>query len=510
MKVLLISPLCQPSLWQNEIVSCEPPLGICYIASVLEKHGHAVRILERRRIIGSRRRTEKNLEGLDKETFAQLKAFNPDYIGVTATTPLIMDAYRVAQIAREANPHTKIMVGGCHPTAEPARTLKECEEIDVVCIGEGEFTFLEYVNGSPPKDIDGIAYRDNGRVSLTKPRSFYPELDSIPFPARHLLDKGYYFSPQSMTIRGFYLAQTTLLAARGCPYRCTFCQSGQLAKAGVGRYARFHSPERVIEEIKHLIRDFNINGLLFAEDMFSIKKENVLKICELLIREELDKKLKWAVNLRTDAADKELLEVMKRAGCVQVVYGCESGSQRTLDRLHKKTTVEKNYEAIKLAKGAGLTVEANIMIGLPGETEENFLETVKFLERARPDRINRGKLYPLPGTPIFEEMFRTRKINNLRDWNDLWDKYVANDFTFADISPNRFAELQALMDRKVICPINYVYKIKNNWKTYPAMALRQMILMVLHLGVLYMPLRFQKVARQIAEWLQVQSRYVAE
>ncbi|MFQ5456696.1 MAG: B12-binding domain-containing radical SAM protein [Nitrospirota bacterium] len=510
MKILLITPLCQPSLWENEISSRWPSLGLCYIASVLKREGYEVSIFERRRIIDRNRRTEENLRALDKETIRYIKSFNPSFIGITATTPLIMDAYRVARLIKEGYPSIRIMVGGCHPTAEPVRTLKDCPEIDAVCIGEGEFTFLDFVRGLPLQEINGIAYREDNKIKLTPKREFYKDIDTIPFPARELLDRDYYFSPQGMTMRGYYLRATTLLAARGCPFRCAFCQSGQLSKVGTGKYVRFHSPKLVIEEIKQLIKEFDINGLLFAEDMFSIKKDNVNAICELMIKEGIHKKIKWAANLRVDAVDRELFKIMKEAGCIQIVYGCESGSQRTLDRLQKRTTVEMNYEAIRLAKEEGITVESNIMIGLPGETEDDFQETIEFLKNSRPDRINRGKLYPLPGTPIYEELLKAGEIREIKNWNDIWDRYVATELTFADISPRRFAMLQAKMDRTVVYPINYICKIKNNLKIYPMMALRQAVLMVVHCSVLYLPLSFQRFARRIAGLLRIQSKYVAE
>ena len=316
MRICLINPLCQPSLWENEIVSHWPPLRLAYIASILERYGHEVKILERRRIIDQKRRTEENLMELDRATAKYIKSFKPDVVGITATTPLIMDAYRTAKIVKEIDPYIRVMIGGCHPTAEPERTLRECSEIDALSIGEGEMTFLDFVNGKPLKEIEGVAYKENGQMVFTKARTFYPEIDDLPFPARNLLDRDFYFSSQSMTIRGFYLNQTTILAARGCPYKCTFCQSGQLAKAGIGKYVRFHSPERVIAEIEHLVKDFKINGLLFAEDMFSIKAENVYNICELMLKVGLNKEIKWAANLRVDSADKELFQTMKDAGCV--------------------------------------------------------------------------------------------------------------------------------------------------------------------------------------------------
>jgi anaerobic magnesium-protoporphyrin IX monomethyl ester cyclase len=503
MRVCLINPLCQPSLWENEIISHEPPLGLCYIASILEKNGHKIKILERRRIIDRRRRTEKNLRRLDEETYKQIRAFSPEYVGITATTPLIMDAYRVAKITKRVNSNIKVMIGGPHPTAEPIRTLQDCKEIDVVCIGEGEFTFLEFVESHSFDKIQGIAYRDNGKVVFTEQRDFCQNIDSLSFPARHLLDRNHYFSPQSTTIRGNYLIGTTILAARGCPYKCTFCQSSHLSKIAKGEYVRFHSPEFVIEEIKSLIKNYRIQGILFAEDTFSLKKSNVYNICELLAKEGISKKIKWAVNLRVDIVDTELLKLMKRAGCVQVIYGCESGSQNTLDRLQKKTTVEQNYRAVELTKRAGLCCEVNVMVGLPGETEVDFLKTIEFLKRAKPDRIVKGKLYPLPGTSIYEELKEKNIIEEPLNWNDLWDLYVHTDFTFASVARERFTKLYLRMDREAVYRRNYWNEIRNLAKKHPLKVATKSITMLMHLGVLYLPKSIQKTIQAMIDRVKV-------
>lgn len=505
MKALLIHPLSQSGLWENEIVSHEPPLGICYIAAVLEKSGHDVRLMERRRIIGRKKRSPENMAELDRETIRLIAAFAPDVVGITATTPLISDACKVAAMVKGINPAVRVMAGGCHPTAEPERTLRDAPGMDAVCIGEGEFAFLEFTEGKPLKDIKGIAYMEGGKAVFTEKRPFFQELDDLPFPARHLLERGHYFSPQSTTIRGNRLVGTTFLTARGCPHKCTFCQSGYLARSGAGKYTRFHSPEYVVQQIKALVKDFGVQGLLFAEDIFSLRKENVFQVCELLIKEGLQGRLKWAANLRVAAAEPELLSLMKRAGCVQVIYGCESGSQDTLERLKKKTTVEQNYRAVEVTKASGLSCEVNVMVGLPGETEEDILKTIGFLRRAKPDRIVKGKLYPLPGTPIYGELKASGVIAEPSNWDDLWERHVRSDFTFASVSPERFNRLYVKLDREAVYRRNYLSEIKNLMGKDNLRALKRTLVMLIHLSVLYLPLSVQKVVHRAVDRVKARS-----
>ena len=502
MRVCLINPLSQANLWEGEIASHEPPLGLCYLASVLEKNGHKVKIIERRRFIGNRRRNEANLNALDREIYKQIKSFNPAFVGITATTPLIMDAYRLTRVVKQADDNIKIMAGGCHPTARPKRVLEDSSEIDAVCIGEGEFVFLEFVQGRPLDQIKGIAYRNDGEIAFTQQRDFYQDIDDLPFPSRHLLDRKHYFSAQSTTIRGNHLAATTVLTARGCPYKCVFCQAGFLAKSGKGRFVRFRSPASVIEEIKRLIKDFAIGGIFFAEDMFSLELKNVFNLCELFIKAGLNKKIEWAANLRVDAAKPGLLKLMKQAGCIQVIYGCESGSQDILDRLEKRASVEQNYKAVEITKKAGLFCEVNVMMGLPQETEGDFLKTIEFLKRAKPDRIVKSKLYPLPGTPLYEDLKSKNIIKEPDNWNDLWDIYVNADFTFADMRYEKFIKLCLRLDREVIYRRNYINEIKNIMKKSFILGVVKIFTMVFHLFILYLPVSAQKILQRFIDSLK--------
>jgi radical SAM superfamily enzyme YgiQ (UPF0313 family) len=510
MKVLLINPLIQKAQWENDITSKWPPLGIAYIAAVLEKNGHQVKILERRLLAGVKPRTKEHLKKVDNLTIKQIKEFEPEIVGITASTPLIMDAYWTAKLVKGIDSSIIVVIGGAHPTAEPIFCLEQCSEIDIVCRGEGELTMLDLANKLPLDKIDGITFRKNGQIVSTSNRQVWENLDEIPYPAYHLLDKNFYFKPTSVLIRGFYLKGMTIIAARGCPFNCAFCQSSQLARSNKGRFLRFHSSEYVIGMIKHLIDNYGVEGILFAEDIFSLDKENMVKICNLLIKERLDKKIKYAVNLRVDTVDEELLRLLKNSGCVRAIYGFESGSDRVLKIMNKRTTLEQNLRAVKLTKEAGITCEASILIGAPGEQEEDLKKTLKFLKRSKPNRVIRSKFFPIPGTTFYNQLLEKSIIEKPENWDILMEKYTLSDYTFADMSKKRFKKLWAKLDREGTLPINYMFAIKMNWKKRPIMALRQFLLMIVHCATLYLPSTIQNPLRKLAEKFRIKSKYVFE
>ena len=510
MQVCLINPLIQKYQWENDITSKWPPLGIAYIAAVLEQNGPRVKILERRLLAGIKPRTKEHLKEVDDLTVKHIKEFKPDVVGITASTPLIMDAYRTAKLVKEVSDSIKVIMGGAHPTAEPVFCLEQCPEIDIVCRGEGELTMLDLANGLSLDKIDGITFRKKGKIVSTPPRQVWENLDEIPYPAYHLLDKDFYFKTTSVLIRGFYLKGMTIITARGCPFNCAFCQSSQLVRSNKGRFFRFHSPEYVIGMIKHLVDNYGAEGILFAEDIFSLDRKNMAGICNLLIKQGLHKKIKYAVNLRVDTINEELLRLLKKSGCVRAIYGFESGSDRVLKIMNKRTTLEQNLRAVKLTKKAGITCEASILIGVPGEQGEDLKKTLKFLKKSKPDRVIRSKFFPIPGTTFYNQLLEKRIIKKSKNWDILMEKYTLSDYTFADMSEKRFRKLWSKLDREGTLPINYMFAIKTNWKKRPAVAFRQFLLMVFHCGALYLPPRVQDFAKKVAEKLRIKSKYVFE
>lgn len=510
MRILLISPFVQACNYPGDYYARWPQLGLAYIASTLEQAGHKVRILEKRLLSGPRYPdSKKELDRVNRLMLREIEEFGPGMIGLTATTPVIMDAYSTANIIKSVYPKIPIVIGGRHATSLPIYTLKQCRNMDIVCRGEGEITMLELAEGMPWERIKGIVFRkDTDGFVINADRPPVEDLDKLPYPAWHLLDQDFYFQPNISIMRGDYMRTATLMTSRGCPYHCAFCQSPELLDIYGKGYIRYHSPDRVISEIEYLMGRFKITGMSFSDDIFSLQRERVIQICNKIIECGINKQLKFIVNLRSDRVDAELLSVLKKAGCIHVVFGAESGSETTLKRMNKSLSVNKNIEAIELTRRYALTVESNIIIGSPGETERDFLQTIRFLKRARPDRIFISKFYPLPGTGFFKELIDRKIIREPQDWSDLNTLYVeTDDFTFADMPAKRFVWLRNKMSREIVAWVNFSYVIKNNWRKDIKLSAAQFIKLMAYIFFLYLPIPIQKTMKNITARLSIDLRY---
>lgn len=277
MKVLLINPLSQNSQWENDIIAKQPPCGLLYIASYLREFGHEVKLYERKFAVGFQARTAESILFADKHLYGYVENFSPDFVGITATTPQIMDAYRCTRLIKEFDEKIKIILGGPHPSAEPYSSFKQCKEIDAICIGEGENTMLEFVEGYPLRDIKGISFDDGGRTIINEKRALIQDLNKLPFPARDLLNADFYFAPSSTTIKGNLLSGTTIYTQRGCPNPCSFCQNSISRNWNSGRYVRQHSIDYVEAEIQHLIENYKIKALFLMILFLQLKKTVLLE-----------------------------------------------------------------------------------------------------------------------------------------------------------------------------------------------------------------------------------------
>lgn len=453
MNISLIYPLLSMSRSLiDENKQYWPPLGLAYIAAVLEQRGHKVRIIDRDALL---RKNDMDFDKADKEMDKIIESIDSDMIGIGGTTPTITDVFYVAKRVKSQNAKRMVIVGGPHVTAEPVSTLKDCDYIDGVVRGEGEFTALDLAEGILFEKILGLTYRCNGQIISNSDRSLCPDMDSLPFPARHLLDMKFYTRPSRYIGRNLALRSTSIFTARGCPYQCSFC-AGPLFH---GRRVRFHSPQRVIEEIKKLIDAYAIEGLYFAEDMFLSDKVRAKKFIDLFKENRFDKKIKWFAQLKANIVDRELLNMMKGAGCVQVEYGFESGSQRILDLMGKNVRVEKNIQAARITRKSGLRFQGNIIVGYPGEREEDFKKTINFLWKTRPNSIGFNLFMPLPGTPVYK-MLRERG-SALPSWDTIGDPEAFN-FNYAEMPARRFERLYMKARVTTILPINLFYFLKYN------------------------------------------------
>lgn len=394
-----------------------PPLSLGYLASYAMKYGGY---------------SEKDIRIIDENAGArvveQIEEFKPDVIGITSTTPVYPRTVELAKNIKKIHDDTPIFIGGPHATALPKETLNE-KYFDIAVMGEGEATVLDLLKlyekkSELPRDelseIDGIAYVDGNSVKMNKNREFITDLDSIPFPARNLMNMEFYLKPNIYTIRGVAGRITHVMSSRGCPYDCIFCSSKLMWK----RTVRYFSPEYVISEINSLVKDYDVNGINFQDDTFCANRLRMKKICELLVSTGLNKNLFYSCQLRANLIDKEMLGWLKESGCVQVEYGFESGSERMLKRLKKDSvTVEQNKNAVKLTHEAGLRVLGNFIIGAPGETLEDIRQTERFYKENPIDFIAISILAPYPGTEIWNAV----KPDIAKfDWKQFWMGYSGN------------------------------------------------------------------------------------
>lgn len=506
---MLINPVRQRVLSWRESEIMHMPLGLAYIATFLLNNGHSVKIIERRFFYKADYWNDAIMEEINHSTKKAIEDFLPDLVGVTATTPLIMDAFRTVKLAKEVNKDIITLVGGAHPTAHPEFTLKQCQQLDLVCRGDGEMTTLEIANGMPWDKIEGLTYRKDAEIVTNPARKYMENLDFLPYPARELFDTKFYFRPTDDIMRGLFMVSATIYTARGCPFKCTFCQSPQLATACSGKYLRLHSPDYIIKEIQHLYDKYNIRGVFFADDMFTITKKRSLEICGALIKSGLNKKIKYVVQTRTDSIDDEVMMALKDSGCYMLIFGCETGSDETLARMNKKTTVAKNLSAIKLAHKYKVNCSSNTLIGTFGETEKDLLKTIKFLKQARPDMISVAKFAPLPGSADYVNLANRGILKSVyENWDEIFEKYVESDYTFADMSREGFRKLANKLKREVYLYTNFRFEIKTNIKKDFSLCVEKFIRIILQIGILYLPLSFQDRLKTIIAKISHGLRYI--
>lgn len=406
MKILLMTPpLSRKDRYGKFLEKVGPstePLGLAYLAAMLEKNNYKVEILDS---IALKKDSNNILNHIKKNNY--------DVVGITMLTPMYLRACEIIKKIRKENKKIKIIVGGPHVTIMPERTLKENKEIDVAMHGEGEITIIELIKAfernKSLKNIKGIAYRSKDKVIMNKPREFIKNLDEIPLPARHLLPMKVY-NPAPTYYRR--LPSYIIMTSRGCPYRCVYCSRI------FGKTFRLHSVERILGEMKILIEKYGAKEIIFRDDTFTINKKYVKELCNEIIKRGYHKKIEWTCMTRVNLVDKEILKLMRKAGCWSMHYGIETGSQRLLDMIKKDIKVEQIRNAIKWTREAGIETKAFFMLGLPSETREESLATLKFTKELDPDWIQVTITTPYPGTELYYLAKANGDLKSLK-----WENY---------------------------------------------------------------------------------------
>lgn len=391
MKVLLINPPYFNSKYKF-IGLVAPPLGIAYMAAVLEQNDIAVEIIDAAAL-------EMNWETLE----AEIRRISPQLVAVTALTPTIDKALQTAELAKKTCPQATVVMGGYHPTFNYQEMLEK-DYVDIVIMGEGEYTLLELVQtleeGGDLKNVKGIAYQD----VVTPPRPLIADLDELPFPARHLLPMDHY------KILNMKLHTATLISGRGCPMQCSFCASAALH----GNKLRMRSAQNVVDEMEHLIKDHDAGMIAFMDDTFTLKPSRVAEICDEIIKRDLD--TYWGCTARVDTLSDELLQKLSDSGCITLFLGVESADQQQLDRVNKQITIDKIRQAFKLSRENDIRTIASVVLGMPGDTKESIERTIKFVRELNPSYALFSLATPYPGTRFYQEAVQDNLIK-VKDWS---------------------------------------------------------------------------------------------
>ncbi len=375
-----------------------PPFGVMYLSAMLEKEGHEVRVFS-----------------ISKDkTFLDLREF--EAVGFSIPSSATFGITKKTRMQSLYSNNALIMVGGVHPNFYPEQTLLEIQP-DVVGIGECENTILEIIAQSRTRDfsdIEGVCYLENGKPKRTRPRGIVRDIDWLPLPSRHLLPLEDIVMTNRLSNTDIRMAH--VMFTRGCPFPCRFCAAAQSK-------IQFRSGNSARLELIHLIERYGVEGFAIVDDNFVVDKRKVYDVARSI--EDLG--LKWSGLSRVDTVDKDLLQAMFNSGCIEIKFGMESGSQRILNAMDKRTTIDQIRTTARLAYEIGIKVKFFLVHGYPGENLETTRETIELLGQVAPfvERVSLFRFSPLPGTYVYEhpKEFNLRGTDKNADWDGDWDKY---------------------------------------------------------------------------------------
>ena len=404
MKILLLNPPMHYGEYNEAgrlyVDKSYPPLGLGYIAAVLEKEGYNVKLIDL---------IDTPFEDVEKI----LKKEKPEVIGVSCNlTDFRWGAFRLAQIAKRTDPNIVVVMGGSHATHMYKQVLDNFP-VDIVVRFEGEQSFLEIVHAlktnSSLSNIKGIAFRNKEGLTKTEDRQPTSNLDALPFPAYHFFDFEkyvHYSSPIDFKGRNVSeLRSSNMMASRGCPYNCYYCSIAKF-----WHNCRFRSVTNVVDEIELLYKEYGVTHFNFFDDVFTLSKPRVIEICREIIKRNLD--ICWECVTRVDFVSSDMLEWMKKAGCLSISYGVESGSSSVLKAINKKQTIAQIINAFRLTHESGTKAYILLMVGNSGETEHTINETIKLLRIVKPDKIRTTLTLVYPATELYEECKQKSLIND--------------------------------------------------------------------------------------------------
>jgi radical SAM superfamily enzyme YgiQ (UPF0313 family) len=393
----------------RHVTNRAPSLGLLHLAAMVREHGYGVSIVE------------SDVEGLDEQAVIErIVAAAPRYVGITLFTVGVWSASLIARGVRKALPEVTVIVGGPHVSSMGRETLERFEEFDLAVNGEGEWALIELLQalegGAALDGISGLLWRDGATVRENASRPIPKDLDDLPLPAWDLLPGFPEAYPPAIYDypRG---PVATIAASRGCPFHCKFCDTSTF-----GARLRAYSPARVVEMIQYLHERWGVRHIMFVDDLFLASRIRVTEFCERLLASGL--KITWTCTARVDTVKPAVLALMKKAGCWEISFGLETGSNELLIAMDKAARVERSEEAVAWTHAAGIRTKGLFMLGYPGENAETIEATRDFVRRIPMDMMNLTKFTPYPGSPIYVDLYGTkirpddwRKMNGM---NFVW------------------------------------------------------------------------------------------
>jgi len=400
----------------------QPPIGLAYTAAyIMRERNVAAQIID------------AQAEDLTLEETAE-KAKDADFVIISASLPAIESNLELCKQIKTLNKDIKIGLIGTYASFFHKKLIKN-SAIDFVVRGEPEIPLVNILDFFNEKrfDLSGLTLKHNGKIIVGPKAKLIENLDSLPFAARELLNYKKYYD---ILIKGKKL--DFVISARGCPFRCNFCAARAYSK----KY-RARSAGNVLSEVREIQEEFGHDDITFFDDTFTINKRRILEICEGLKGLSIN----WRCLSRVDTVDREMLEKMYAAGCYQIKFGVESGSQRMLDRMGKGIKLSDVKKVFKICNEIGIETVAFFILGYPGETKRSAEKTIRFAEILDADFASFNLFTPLPGSPVFPNF----------EHLDEWSLYDFGSFSFCSIPTEELKEIATKAYKRFYLRPAYAY-----------------------------------------------------
>lgn len=417
-KIILITPpyerIAKGYEFVKHITNQAPTLGLLHLAAEVRNHGYHPSIIE-----------SDIFDMTVDDVVAQVVRERPAYVGITLFTVGVWCGAEIARKIKFALPGTTIFVGGPHISSMGPETMERFPEFDIAVVGEGEEILVNLLDtlerGGDLKTVNGLVFMEKGeiisKVCQTPKHKLDKNMDRLPMPAWDLLpDFPNAYRPALYDYPRGPVA--SIAASRGCPFHCKFCDTSTFGAA-----VRAYSAQRVFDILVHLQAEYGIKHIMFVDDLFTASRKRTTELCELIINSGM--RMSWSCASRVDVVKPDLLGLMKQAGCWEISFGLETGSDEMLKRMDKSAAVEKSREALEWTHAAGIRSKGLFMLGYPGETTETIALTKDFVKSVPLTIMNLTKFTPYPGSPVYRDIYGT----NIRD--DHWQKMNGMNFLWA-------------------------------------------------------------------------------